>query len=65
MHGKCNALEELCLENLQLNMDNKIKEEKLYLRISALEEANTMLLKEFQRMAQQQEKTEERIELSL
>ena len=46
-------------------MDNKIKEEKLYLHISTLEEANTMLLKEFQRMAQQQEKTEERIELSL
>ena len=64
MHGKCNALEELCLQNLLLIMDNKIKEEKLYLRISALEETNTMLLKELERMAQRQQKTEERIELS-
>ena len=51
------------MENFQVTMQNKKREEKLYQRVCALEEENNKLLKEFEHMTLKQEKTEQRVEL--
>ena len=51
------------MENFKVTMKNKKREEKLHQRIVVLEEMVKELMKEFERMAIKQEKTEQKVEL--
>ena len=63
MHEKYNDLKELSMENFQVTMQNRKREEKLHQRVCALEEENNKLMKQLEYMTLKHEKTEERVEL--
>ena len=59
----CANLEEVCVENLAVIMENRKREEKLYQRVCGLEEENERLVKEIKWVTVKQENTDRRVEL--